>query len=75
MKSLLADITRTGRFTPVESYQRFAYLCGALLVLSGAFHAVVFLVDGGSWEGPVSWRKPIVFGLSFVAAAIYVAPS
>jgi hypothetical protein len=23
------------------------------------------VVDGGSWEGPISWRKPTVFGLSF----------
>ena len=65
MKDLVQDIARVGRFTPVASHQRFAYWCGALLLLSAAFHAVVFLVDGGSWEGPVSWRKPIVFGLSF----------
>ena len=63
--SLVADITRTGRFTPVESYQRFAYWCAALLVLSSIFHLGVYVVDGGAWEGPVSWRKPIVFGLSF----------
>ena len=36
-----------------------------VLVLSGLFHGVVYLVDGGPWEGPVSWRKPVVFGLSF----------
>ena len=65
MRSLVADITRTGRFTPVESYQRFAYWCAALLVLSGIFHLGVYVVDGGAWEGPLSWRKPIVFGLSF----------
>ncbi len=65
MRELVADLVRIGRFTPVASYQRFAYLCGALLILSGLVHCVVFLVDGGSWEGPVSWRKPIVFGLSF----------
>ncbi len=65
MTTLAQDIGRVGRFTPVASHQRFAYWCGALLLLSAAFHAVVFLVDGGSWEGPVSWRKPIVFGLSF----------
>jgi len=65
MNELVRDVVRVGRFTAVASYQRFAYWCSALLVLSGAFHAVVFLVDGGSWEGPVSWRKPIVFGLSF----------
>ena len=65
MKSLVADVARTGRFTPVEPYQRFAYWCAALLVLSGIFHLGVYVVDGGPWEGPLSWRKPIVFGLSF----------
>ena len=59
------DLVHVGRFTPVASYQRVGYACAALLLASGAFHAGVFLVDGGSWEGPVSWRKPIVFGLSF----------
>ena len=48
-----------GRFTPVASYQRFAYLCAALLMLSGLFHAGVFLVVAwlelygtaiGTWE-------------------------
>lgn len=65
MTGLLKDLWREGRFTPVASYQRFAYVCGALLVLSGAFHGIVYLVDGGMWGGPLSWRKPIVFGLSF----------
>ncbi|MFG2279863.1 hypothetical protein ACGFNQ_14355 [Streptomyces asoensis] len=36
-----------------------------LLVLSGLVHLVVFAVDGGPWDGPVSWRKPMTFGLSF----------
>jgi hypothetical protein len=65
MKELVKDLWREGRFTPAAPYQRFAYVCGALLILSGVFHAVVYLVDGGPWGGPVSWRKPIVFGLSF----------
>lgn len=65
MRNLVVDLWRTGRFTPVQPYQRFAYACGALLVLSGVVHFVVFLVDGGPWEGPISWRKPTVFGLSF----------
>jgi hypothetical protein len=65
MKSLFTDVARTARFTPVEPYQRFAYWCAALLVLSGIFHLGVYVVDGGPWEGPLSWRKPIVFGLSF----------
>ncbi|MFW6051082.1 MAG: hypothetical protein ACODAU_07900 [Myxococcota bacterium] len=37
---------------------------GMVLLGSGLFHLGVFAVDGGPWEGPVSWRKPIVFGLS-----------
>ncbi len=73
MRQLVADLVRLGRFTPVAPYQRLAYVCAALLVASGLFHGVVFLVDGGSWEGPVSWRKPIVFGLSFGIALATVS--
>jgi hypothetical protein len=65
VKNLAKHFARVARFTPVASYQRFAYVCAALLVLSGGFHGVVYLVDGGPWAGPVSWRKPVVFGLSF----------
>ncbi|WP_406006397.1 hypothetical protein OG440_09460 [Streptomyces sp. NBC_00637] len=36
-----------------------------LLILSGLVHLVVFAVDGGPWNGPVSWRKPVTFGISF----------
>lgn len=65
MRELTKDLRRNARLIPVASYQRFGYAVGALLVLSGAFHFVVYLVVGGPWEGPVSWRKPTVFGLSF----------
>lgn len=65
MKDVAADLVRIGRFVPETAYQRFGYLCGALLVLSGFVHSGVYLVDGGAWTGPLSWRKPIVFGLSF----------
>jgi hypothetical protein len=65
MSAVTNEITRAGRFTPAASYQRFAYACAGLLLLSGLFHGIVFLVDGGPWEGPVAWRKPVVFGLSF----------
>jgi hypothetical protein len=47
---------------PVE---RVCYLTGAVLFAAGLFHLGVFAVDGGPWEGPVSWRKPTTFGLSF----------
>jgi hypothetical protein len=39
-------------------------LVGGLLVVSGLAHAVVWVVLGGPWEGPVTWRKPILFGIS-----------
>jgi hypothetical protein len=65
VKGVLADVVRIGRFVPTTPYQRFGYVVGGLLITSGLFHGVVYLVDGGPWEGPLSWRKPIVFGLSF----------
>ncbi|MFE0627469.1 hypothetical protein ACFW3D_10890 [Streptomyces sp. NPDC058864] len=44
---------------------RLCHATGALLILSGLFHLGVLAVDGGPWDGPVSWRKPVTFGLSF----------
>lgn len=46
-------------------YQTFSWIVGAALILSGLIHLGVFFVDGGPWKGPVSWRKPVTFGLSF----------
>jgi len=37
---------------------------GIALVASGLAHVAVWAVDGGPWEGPVTWRKPILFGIS-----------
>jgi len=37
---------------------------GLLLLASGLAHAGVWVVLGGPWEGPVTWRKPILFGVS-----------
>lgn len=34
---------------------------------------MVFLQSGTAWEGPVSWRKPITFGLSLALAAVTLA--
>jgi len=46
---------------------------GLLMFASAAFHTVVFLLSGTAWEGPVSWRKPITFGLSLGLTAITIA--
>jgi hypothetical protein len=40
------------------------FLVGIVLVVSGLAHAVIQLLTGGPWEGPVTWRKPILFGIS-----------
>src|SRR5262245_51046774 len=45
--------------------ERAAYTVGGLLVLSGVIHLAILVISGGSWEGPLSLRKPMTFGLSF----------
>lgn len=71
--------TTTERWAPSQfagSRRRIelaAYGIGALLVGAGVFHFVVLLVTGGSWGGPVSFRKPMTFGLSFGLTLIAVA--
>ncbi len=47
----------------------------AALVLAGLFHLLVFAVDDRPWAGPVSWRKPFTFGVSFgltLASVVWV---
>ncbi|WP_240799281.1 hypothetical protein [Streptomyces sp. A0958] len=53
--------------------ERLCHVTGALLIASGLLHLVVLAVDGGPWEGPVSWRKPITFGVSFGLTLLAVA--
>ena len=56
-----------------RSIERACYLIGGALVLSGLFHLGVFAVRGGPWDGPVSWRKPATFGLSFGSTLITIS--
>lgn len=37
----------------------------AFWVLSAVFHTLVFIASDTPWAGSVSWRKPVVFSLSF----------
>ncbi|WP_433365913.1 hypothetical protein ACQPZX_36755 [Actinoplanes sp. CA-142083] len=57
----------------VRPIERAGYLLGAVLIASGLFHAAVLITSGGTWEGPVSWRKPMTFGLSFGLTLITMA--
>ncbi|PPK63614.1 hypothetical protein V5P93_001970 [Actinokineospora auranticolor] len=52
---------------PAGAAQWLLWCCGTLLLASAGFHGVVALVDGGPWVGPVTWRKPVVFAVSFGA--------
>jgi hypothetical protein len=47
------------------NWRLISYLVGGLLIVSGLVHLTVLLAGGGSWLGPLSLRKPMVFGLSF----------
>ncbi|MFE7835718.1 hypothetical protein ACFU53_06515 [Streptomyces sp. NPDC057474] len=60
---LASDVWRAVR--PEGRCQRLLWWCGTLLVASGVLHGVVAVVDGAPWWGPVSWRKPVAFGVSF----------
>lgn len=56
-------MSRTGPST--SRVQAGCYLLAAVLVLSGLVHLGILVVSGDSWSGPLSWRKPATFGLSF----------
>ncbi|MGW4636905.1 hypothetical protein ACWEN6_00165 [Sphaerisporangium sp. NPDC004334] len=53
--------------------ERVCHVVGVVLVAAGVFHLGVFAVLGGPWEGPVSWRKPATFGVSFGLTLITIA--
>jgi hypothetical protein len=44
---------------------RVCYLVSAVLVVSGLVHLGIALASDRPWAGPLSWRKPSTFGLSF----------
>ncbi|MET3961808.1 hypothetical protein ABIE44_001742 [Marmoricola sp. OAE513] len=59
-----------------ERSNRLLLGIAGLLVVSGLVHLGVFALDDRPWGGPVSWRKPFTFGLSFgvtLAAVVWLA--
>ena len=54
-----------GFWDDAQGYQRLAYLVGVALIATGLVHAGIWAVVGGSASGPLSWRKPTTFGISF----------
>jgi hypothetical protein len=55
-----------------EPVERLGYVVGALLLLSGLVHLGILVFGGRSWTGPLSFRKPAVFGLSFGVTLITI---
>jgi hypothetical protein len=68
MRALLLGAWRRAR-----PAQRLAYVVGGVLVLVGLAHLVAWLVVGGAWAGPISFRKPTTFGVSFGLTTITLA--
>jgi hypothetical protein len=56
-----------------RNVERAGYVIGAALLSSGLIHFAILAIGGGSWEGPVSLRKAMTFGISFGITAITVA--
>ncbi|GHE98288.1 hypothetical protein GCM10017786_33990 [Amycolatopsis deserti] len=56
-------MTPTQRQT--RTVERVAYVVAAVLAASGLLHLVVLVASGTTWEGPLSYRKAMTFGLSF----------
>lgn len=54
----------------LSSEQLVLFIVGGVLLASGVWHCLVWLADGGSLAGPVSWRKPILFGFSAGATVL-----
>ena len=66
-------VSLLGYWHGARPYQRLGYLVGGALILVGLGHLVAWLVVGGAWQGPVSFRKPTTFGVSFGLTTITLA--
>jgi hypothetical protein len=58
-----------GAWRQARPWQRFGYLVGGALVLVGLAHLAAWLLVGGAWAGPVSFRKPSTFGITTMTLA------
>lgn len=62
--SELATSARAG-WAVLDRPCRHAVLVGGALVVVGLGHLLAYAVVGGDWFGPLGWRKPFAFGVSF----------
>jgi hypothetical protein len=59
-------------WTRAQRVERVSYIVGALLLVGGFVHLAILVIGGGSWQGPLSLRKPATFGLSFGLTSITI---
>ena len=65
MQSTNSQVSSTVLSVPAMSAPaKHLLISGIVLTGLGLFHVIVWLILGGAWEGPISWRKPILFGVS-----------
>jgi hypothetical protein len=62
-----------GYWRQARPWQRLGYLVGGALILVGLAHLLAWLFVGGAWAGPVSFRKPTTFGISFGLTTVTMA--
>jgi hypothetical protein len=53
--------------------QRIAAAVGGALIVAGLAHLAAWLLVGGAWAGPISFRKSTTFGISFGLTTITLA--
>jgi hypothetical protein len=70
MSATFAESSR--RLASQRPVERACYLIGALLIGCGLLHLGVAAIYGRPWLGPLSWRKPAAFGLSFGTVLISI---
>ncbi|WP_165491952.1 hypothetical protein [Egibacter rhizosphaerae] len=56
-----------------DTSQRWLFAVGTMLVIVGLVHLVPAVLTDRAWQGPISFRKPFLFGVSFGLTSITVA--
>jgi hypothetical protein len=62
-----------GFWRQAAPYQVFLYWLAVAFLISAAVHGVEFLLGERAWQGPTSWRKPLLFSFSFAALSASIA--
>jgi hypothetical protein len=63
-----------GDWRQARPAQRFGYVVGGTLVLVGLAHLAAWLVLGGAWQGPISFRKPTTSGSPSGCCSVHSPP-